>query len=294
MITEHREIVFARRPGFRPLALDLYVPENPTALCVYLHGGGWRAGTRTEGPGNVTTWKPPFFPYVVTTGLAIASVDYRLSAEARHPAQLDDVTAALDFLAEHRAEYGITTDRTVIWGVSAGGHLAALAALTYPPAERPAPAAAPAVPAEGQAGPAGRSIARPRISAAVCWYPVTDLDALSKDIAEAGGRPDRSAESREGSLLGAALDDVPDLVSAASPVNHVRPGAPPFLFLHGDADLAVPHRQSERLAEALRAAGAEATVELVPGAGHMFPELDEPATRAVTDRSVSFLLSQTA
>ncbi len=266
MITEHREVVFARRPGFRPLALDLYVPENPKALCVYLHGGGWRVGTRTEGPGNVKTWNPHFFPYVATTGLAVASVDYRLSGEATFPAQPDDVAAALDFLAKHRARLGVSTDRTVIWGVSAGGHLAALAALEP----------------------------RHRIAAAACWYPVTDLDALAKDIAEAGGRPDRSAESREGAFLGGALDDVPGVAAAASPVSHVRPGAPPFLFLHGDADLAVPPRQSERLAEALRAAGGQATVELVPGAGHMFPELDEPATRAVTDRSVRFLLDHAA
>jgi acetyl esterase/lipase len=266
VITGHREVVFAKRPGFRPLALDLHVPENPTALCVYLHGGGWRAGSRTEGPGNVRTWKPDFFAYAASTGLAVASVDYRLSGEASHPAQVDDVAAALDFLAAHRADFGVTTTRTVIWGVSAGGHLAALAALN--------PAA--------------------RIAAAVCWYPVTDLDALSKDIADAGGHPDRSARSREGAFLGAALDDVPGLAAAASPVNHVHPGAPPFLLLHGDADTAVPPRQSERLAEALRVAGATATVELIPGAGHMFPELDEPATRAVTDRSIRFLLAHAA
>ncbi|WP_436529752.1 alpha/beta hydrolase fold domain-containing protein [Actinoplanes sp. HUAS TT8] len=304
-VTEHRGIVFARRPGFRPLTLDLYVPENPKALCVYLHGGGWRLGTRTEGPGNVKTWKPNFFAYVATTGLAIATVDYRLSGEATFPAQPDDVAAALDFLAVHRGDFGVTTDRTVIWGVSAGGHLAALAALTPPaagettgPADRRRIAGETIGPADRPdrrriaaetTGPADRPDRR-RIAAAVCWYPVTDLDALSQDIAEAGGHPDRSAASREGGLLGADLDDVPDLVAAASPVNHVGPGAPPFLFLHGGADRAVPHRQSERLADALRSAGTEATLELVPGAGHMFPELDESATRAVVDRSVHFLL----
>jgi acetyl esterase/lipase len=74
-------------------------------------------------------------------------------------------------------------------------------------------------------------------------------------------------------------------------VRQVRPGAPPFLLLHGDADRAVPHRQSERFAEVLGAAGGRATVELVTGAGHMFPELDEAATRAMVDRSIDFLRS---
>ncbi|MEV6342566.1 alpha/beta hydrolase [Actinoplanes sp. NPDC051851] len=268
VIAVHREVVFARRPGFRPLALDLYVPENPAALCVYLHGGGWRVGSRTEGPGNVKDWNPGFFERVAGMGLAVASVDYRLSGEAVFPAQSEDVAAAVDYLAEARDGFGIGSDRTLIWGVSAGGHLAALEALA-------------------RAGAAPRR----RIDAAVCWYPATDLDALSQDIEEAGGKPERGPDSREGALLGGALDERLEQVAAASPVNHVRPGAPPFLFLHGDADVGVPARQSFRLAEALRSAGGSAEVELVPGAGHMFPELDEPATMAVTERSVRFLLS---
>lgn len=251
---------FAYAPG---LALDLHLPAAPAnALCIYLHGGGWRMGSRTEGPGAAKSWRPSFFEQVAAMGLAVASVDYRLSDEAIFPAQSADVRAALDFLGEHRAAWGIETGRTVAWGVSAGGHLAALAAL------------APDSP----------------ISAAVCWYPPTDFDALSKDIDEAGGRGDRSASSREGQLIGAGLDERPDLAALAGPVNHVRPGAPPFLFLHGAADLAVPPRQSERLAAALTAAGGEATVEIIPGATHMFPELDDEATLTAVTRSVRFLL----
>jgi acetyl esterase/lipase len=245
------------------LALDLYVPDSPAPLCVYLHGGGWRLGSRTDGPGTAKGWTPSFFEQVADLGLAVASVDYRFSSAAQFPAQLDDVRLALDFLAAERGRFGVATTRTVAWGVSAGAHLAALAALS------------PAHP----------------IDAVVCWYPPTDLDALSKDIDEAGGHGDRSASSREGQLIGAALDERPDLVAAASPVTHVRAGAPPFLFLHGDADLAVPPRQSERLASALRDCGGSATVELVPGATHMFPELGDAATLEVVQRSVRFLLS---
>lgn len=253
-VTVSREVVYSRPSGFRPLALDLYVPAAPRALCVFLHGGGWRVGDRHEEP------VPGFYSYVASAGLAIASVDYRLSAEAVYPAQSSDVAAALAFLADQ----GPGIDRTVVWGLSAGGHLAALAAL---------------------------SAGREQIAAAACWYPPTDFDALAKDIEDAGGTGDRSASSREGQLIGASLDDRPDLAAAASPVHHVRPGAPPFLFLHGTADKAVPPRQSERLAEALTSAGASATVELIPDAGHMFPQLDEAATRALVDRSVNFLLT---
>ena len=59
--------------------------------------------------------------------------------------------------------------------------------------------------------------------------------------------------------------------------------------MHGTADLAVPPRQSERLADALTAVGATVTVDLIPGATHMFPELDDDATLALVKRSVEFL-----
>lgn len=259
-----RDVVYAAAVGFRPLALDLYVPRDPALLCVYLHGGGWRLGSRRSGPGAAGRWtSPSFFEHVAAQGVAVASVDYRLSGEAIFPAQRDDVHAAVAFLHEHANEFGLPA-ALAMWGVSAGGQLAALQALGGDPPVR----------------------------AAVCWYTPTDLGALAGDITDAGGTPDRGSTSREGLLLGGPLDERPGLVAAASPVNAVPAvdTLPAFLFLHGDADVAVPPRQSTRLADALTAAGGSATVELVPGASHMFPELDDTATRAAVDRSVAFLL----
>jgi acetyl esterase/lipase len=154
----------------------------------------------------------------------------------------------------------------VAWGVSAGAHLAALHALCSPGAG---------------------------VDAVVCWYPPTDLDALSGDIGEAGGHGNRGPEARESQLIGAPLDERPDLVAAASPVRFAHAGAPPFLFLHGTADTLVPPRQSLRLAGALTAAGARATVELLDGATHMFPELGETATTKAIERSVDYLCATT-
>ncbi len=261
-----RDVVYTAPFGYRPLALDLYVPPAPVVVCVYLHGGGWRIGSRRDGPGAAGRWaSPSFFEYLAAQGVAVASVDYRLSGEARFPAQRDDVRSAVEFLAAHRGDFGLPAALGV-WGVSAGGHLAALQAL-------------------------GPGVDELPVRAAVCWYTPTDLDALAGDIIAAGGSPDRSADSREGRLVGGRLDDLPDVAAAASPVTAVAGAGvpPPFLFVHGDADGAVPPRQSTRLAEALTAAGGSATVELIPGATHMFPELDDDATRAVVDRSVRFL-----
>jgi acetyl esterase/lipase len=266
-VSIHRDLVYSSPSGYRPLPLDLYVPDGPArALCLYLHGGGWRVGSRSEGPGRARDWTPSFFERVAAMGLAIASVDYRLSAEAPFPAQLEDVAAASGFLAREGGRFGLPTERTVAWGVSAGAHLCAMHALSTP---------------------------EPQIDAVVCWYPPTDLDALSGDIDEAGGHGNRGPEARESQLIGAPLDERPDLVAAASPVRFAHAGAPPFLFLHGTADILVPPRQSLRLAGALTAAGAHATVELLDGATHMFPELDEAATTKVTERSVDFLCATT-
>ncbi|XVQ07180.1 alpha/beta hydrolase fold domain-containing protein [Spirillospora sp. CA-255316] len=268
-MTIFREVVYAQPLGFRPLALDLFVPAEPVALCLYLHGGGWRIGSRADGlevGPNVprSPWQQPsFFERVAQLGLAVASAEYRLSGEARFPAQLEDVESAARYLAEHRSDFGISTDARVCWGASAGGHLAALHALTT------------SLP----------------VSAAVCWYPVTDLVALPADIDDAGGQADRSRESREARLLGATADERPETARAASAVHAVRPGAPPFLLLHGDKDTAVPLRQSHRLAEALRAVGGHAVVEEVPGATHIFPELDDAALQRLVERSARFLLA---
>jgi acetyl esterase/lipase len=265
-VTVFRDVVYARPPGYRPVALDLYVPAEPAqALCLYLHGGGWRLGSRSDGPGPARSWSPSFFERVAALGLAVASLDYRLSGEAVFPAQLEDVSAAAGFLARQRAGFGLATPRTVAWGVSAGGHLAAMLALTAP---------------------------EPPVHAVVCWYTPADLGALPADVDDAGGRGDRGPDSREAQLIGAPLGERPDLAEAASPVRFAHPGAPPFLLVHGTADDMVPPRQSERLAGALVAAGASVTMDLVEGASHMFPELNDDATTEVIERSVRFLLDQ--
>jgi acetyl esterase/lipase len=265
-MTAFRDVVYSRPVGFRPLSLDLYVPEGPVhTTCIYLHGGGWRMGSRSIGPGQSAKWTPSFFEHVAAQGIVVASVDYRLSAEATYPAQLEDVRAAVAFLST-QAEYAVPLDRLVTWGVSAGAQLAAMYALTAVDAGLP--------PASG----------------VVCWYAVTDLVALPDDVDAAGGEGERGPDARESQLIGAPLSERPDLAAAASPTSFVTAGAPPFLFLHGTADTTVPPRQSDRLAEAVRAVGAEATVEPVDGATHMFPELDEDATLRIVDRSVRFLV----
>ena len=133
MDVHHRaDVVYAALPGYRPLALDSYVADAPQALCVFLHGGGWRLGSRRDGPGPVGPDSQRFFHRMAERGLAVAAVDYRLSGEATHPAQVDDVAAACEFLAGPGGDLDVGELPLTLWGVSAGAHLAGLVTLASP------------------------------------------------------------------------------------------------------------------------------------------------------------------
>jgi acetyl esterase/lipase len=190
--------------------------------------------------------------------LAVAAADYRLSGEALWPAQLDDAKAAVHWLRKRAAELPVDGDRIAAWGESAGGHLATLLGLDLD-----------------------------FLTAVVAWYAPTDLAALAADI----GADPMAADSREAQLLGAPLPAVPDLAAQASPVTHVRPGAPPFLLLHGTQDRFVPGVQSERFRAALSAAGVPVELETYEGADHMWMGSATAAEKAL-NRTADFLLRE--
>jgi acetyl esterase/lipase len=268
-----RSLEFAAVTGFRPLELDIHLPESPPPwpAVLYLHGGGWRLGSRRMPSPPYRSWNPGLFRRVAAAGIAVVSADYRLSGEALFPAQLDDVRQALAWIGSHGEEHGLDPGRVMLWGDSAGGHLAALAALDTEPAS---------VPASG---------ARPAVRAVVNWYPITDLTALQEDALAVGGEPHDTPDARETALLGAPIQDIPDLARRASPVAHVRPGAPPFLLVHGTGDLAAPYAQSLRLRDALTGAGNEVTLSTIDGPGHMWQGADTAQLTNILNTTISFL-----
>jgi acetyl esterase/lipase len=246
-----RAVAYSAPPGFRPLELDLYTPAGaPAPVIVFVHGGGFRLGTRAVFTPTWRDWRPTPFERLVAAGFAVASVDYRLSGEAVFPAQLDDVQAAVRWLRTRADELGVDADRIVAWGESAGAHLAALLGLTGTPAGNGSPSSA--------------------VAGVVDWYGPADLTTMA-----AQARPDAIArsdapDSRESQLIGAPLTEAPDLARRASPVTYVHAGAPPFHIAHGDADRFVPVGQSRQLADALRAVGVEVELTEVPGGDHMW------------------------
>ncbi|UFQ15909.1 MULTISPECIES: alpha/beta hydrolase [Streptomyces] len=263
-VRELRGVPYHQASGSRPLELDLWLPgtapaAGPAPLVLFVHGGAWLQGRRDDMGPRTRQWAPGPFARIAAAGSAVACVDYRLSGEAAFPAPLDDVRAALRWLALRGPELGVDAGRTVVWGESAGGHLASLLALDEP----------------GVAG-------------AVIWYGPSDLTAARGPF-----RPEDPA-TPEALLLGAAPAALPETARAASPLARVRPGAPPFLLVHGDADTMVDHSHSASLAAALRGAGAAADLWTVPGADHGWHGLPEAEVERIFTRSLDFVRARTS
>ncbi|WP_019927755.1 alpha/beta hydrolase [Nocardia sp. BMG111209] len=238
----YREVV-----GFRPLEMDLYLPHHVSGdrpVIVYVHGGGWQRGSRRRALPVLGGDGPAFHSAVAARGFAVAAVDYRLSGEAIWPAAVDDLCAAVHWLRAENRRLRLDPDAIVLWGESAGAHLALLAAL-----RRDDPLA---------------------VRGVVAWFPPTDLPGLPDDLRALHGATHEPDTSREDRFLGVPIAAAPDRARTASPLTHVHPEAPPILLAHGTADAHVPAAQSIRLASALRAVGAPVELDLIAGAGHFW------------------------
>lgn len=246
-------VEYANLVGFRPLTLDLYVHAGRAdgrrrPLVIWVHGGGWSRGdARTSAA--FADW-PGVLGSLAARGYVVASVNYRLSGEARYPAAIKDVRAAVRHLRANAGVYGIDPDRVILWGGSAGAYLATMAALTC---------ADPAFVPEPSTGRAERGDVSPPSSAPDCvqgivaWYGPFELSEYrSRNVA---------------ALLG-CQHDCAALAKAASPVAHVAGDAPPMLLIHGTADTTIAADQSSVMAERVRAVGGRAETLLIPGADH--------------------------
>ncbi len=248
----HTNLIYARA-GSTDLLLDLYVPEsssnNRFPVVVWIHGGAWRSGSKEKPPAARLTAR----------GYAVASINYRLSAEALFPAQIHDSKAAVRWLRANAAEYGLDPGRFAAWGSSAGGHLAALLGTSGG-----------VVDLEGTLGNLNRTS---RVQAVVDFFGPTDF--LKMDAAGSTMNHD-APDSPESKLIGGPIQRNPEKAARANPITYISPDDPPFLIMHGDKDPLVPHDQSRLLYEALKQARVEVSFETVKGGGHGFsgPEID--------------------
>jgi acetyl esterase/lipase len=234
-VTADRDVAYGTHERQK---LDVYVPKGDGSfpLVLWVHGGGWEGGSK-DSAGPVVN--------LLTRGYAVASTNYRLSRHAPFPAQIHDVKAAVRYLRANAKKYHLDPDRFGVAGGSAGGHLVALLGTSGDVKEL-----------EGDIGPKDVSS---QVQCVIDFFGPTDLLRLS---------PAGSKENPVTRLLGGSTTDKRELAVSANPITYVSKDDPPFLIVHGDKDPVVPLSQSELLYEALKKAGVDTTLKVVPEAGH--------------------------
>lgn len=257
------DLVFAEVDG-RELLLDLYLPQasKPPPLIVYVHGGAWRAGSKDSMP----------LTRLLGEGYAIASVEYRLTPDARFPAQVHDIKAAIRFLRGNQDRYAYDGRKVAIAGSSAGGHLAALVGVTNGTAEL-----------EGHVGPYLDQSSE--VQAIVAYFGASNLLTILDQSTPRGLSVRKPALQL---LLGGQPEQARELAMLASPVFHVDRSDPPLLLLHGDQDPQMPINQSHELHGRFKSLGLPVALHVLHGAAHggrVF--YDEARTKVVS----SFLAS---
>jgi acetyl esterase/lipase len=280
------DLTYSIIPGYRQLKLDLYLPPGARPsdakaarpLVVYVAGGGW-AADRPRNAGAIEDF-PGVFVGLAKQGYVVASIRYRLSGEAKFPAAEHDTKNALRWLRANAAKYGIDKNRVVIWGSSAGGQLAGLAAVSCgDPALAP-----PALTGQGATKPPAESDC---VSGAVIWYGIFDFAQMgpppnANNAANAANRPGGA----DATFLGCKAADCPDQVRAASAIAHVDANDPPMLLIHGSADRVVPVKQSQAMYDALQAKGVKSELIIIPDVDHSFIGKTPDATHAATNQAL--------
>ena len=233
-IQEIKNIEYKNANG-KSLQLDMYIPKNikkPAPLLVFIHGGGWRSGQRSD-----------YLDYLVAfakKGYITATVSYRLLKDGPYPACVEDITDAVQWFYKHGDKYGYNPDRIALVGGSAGAHLALMAAYEW---KKP--------------GAANDSIFdspnRHRIRAVVDIYGPIDMTteyARSQPLVT--------------SFIAHSYVENPELYREASPIQYLDKNDPPTMILHGTSDNLVPISQSDLFKAKLDSLGVPNVYYRVP------------------------------
>jgi acetyl esterase/lipase len=230
-----------------PLKMDLYFPDSggPWSALVYVHGGSWIHGDKAEAAG--------FAQIMASQGYLVVSINYRLYPTARYPAMIHDVKCAIRSLRANADQYNLDPNRIAALGISAGGHLVALAGTSD----------------QSPGLDVGEYLDQSsRVRAVVVMAPVTDL---TRSFPNADIELMRQVGFGEDNIL------------QASPITHVTEDDPPFLLIHGDQDEVVPVEQSKLMYDRLVQANVPAQLVIVKNARHSLTASDGSATPTLAE-----------
>jgi len=237
-----KDLEFANVDG-HSLKLDLYLPQNvkKPPLVLWIHGGGWRAGSKDKCS----------IKWMTDKGYAVASISYRLTDKAIFPAQIHDCKAALRWLRANESKYNYSAKKVAVAGSSAGGMLAALMGTSGDVKSL-----------EGTVG--GNNSYSSRVDAVIDFYGASDFVLRSKNQPHRANEPG-SVVFR---LLGGGADKKVELAKLASAAYHVSSDDPPMLVFHGDKDKTVLLDQSLRIQEVYNKSKLPLDLHILKGAGH--------------------------
>jgi acetyl esterase/lipase len=226
--------------------LDVYRPRPGGERCptlLQIHGGGWVIGRKDQ-------QGLPLMHHLASRGWVCVAPNYRLSPKATFPDHLIDVKQAIAWVRLHGADFGADPDFIVVTGGSAGGHLAALTALT----------------ANDEALQPGFEKVDTSVAACVPFYGIYDFLERHGARGRASMRP-----FLEKVVMKCSPDRNRALWEKASPISLVHPGAPPFLVIHGTHDSLAFVEDARHFVARLREVSRNpvAYAEL-PGAQHAF------------------------
>ena len=246
------DIVYGRAGGI-DLLMDAALPESKTAMpaVIIVHGGGWVRGNRR-------VEVRPLFQPLSEAGFAWFSIDYRFATDmSQFGDAIDDVQTAVRYVKSHASEFNINPNRLALVGESAGGQLAAMAAL--------------------------RGEEAASVKAVVAFYTPTDLVSLVKNS-------NYIPSEIRSSVIGTPWERLLLAgIATLSPLENVRRDMPPFLLIHGTADPLVPFQQSTEMCDRMRKAGASCEVYPIEGAGHGILWWSANERSAADARMVSWL-----
>ena len=230
--------------------LDLALPikrisDKPLPVIAFIHGGGWRGGSKGGGLNRISG-------FLKSGNYAGVSIGYRLSNEAKWPAQIHDCKAAIRWIKANAKKYGLDGTRIAVHGTSAGGHLVAMLGTSSGVKAM-----------DGSIGVyTGQST---KVACVVDYFGPTNFLRMN----DFESRIDHDAKgSPEGLLIGGPIQENKKKTLTADPISYVSKEDSPFLIMHGTRDMAVPYNQSVILHSALKKIGVPSALLTVTGGGH--------------------------
>ncbi|MBL8992059.1 MAG: alpha/beta hydrolase [Spirochaetia bacterium] len=251
--------------GSRSLKLDLYRPKTdvkklPVVLMIY--GTLWTLGKKED--------LASFAYLIASQGFAVVVPEYRLAGEAVFPAQIQDLKGAIRFLRAKERDYKLDSEKIGAFGISTGGHLAALLGTASEVREFD--------------GKTGFDNQPSSISCVVDCSGSVDFLKMEEQLAK-NNLPVRNGQVRrfnesapEVKAFGGKISGAEKLIKAMNPITYLDKEDPPFLIFHGDKDPIVPVQQSELCEAALRKVGVSVNFIRMKDHAHAPPGREELTT----------------